>query len=200
MGRRTARVEAFSDGVLAIVITLLVLEIRVPHLHDVTSAREAWIALQSLGPKFGAFALSFAYVAVFWVNHHHFFDLVDDATPGLIWMNNLLLLFLCFVPFPTAFIGEYPANPMALAFFALVLMCAGLAFTLMFGYAFRRGLLIDAVRPHVAQGALRRGLLGPPLYAAAAAGGFWSPGIAWAIFGAVPVFFFLHSMQTPWRK
>ena len=198
MPRGPGRVEAFSDGVLAIVITLLVLEIRIPHLQDALSRREAWEALRLLTPKFVSFVLSFAYVAVFWVNHHHFFDLIAEVRPGLVWLNTLLLLFLCFIPFPTGFIGEFPANPVALALFAVVLMGAGLVFTLMWRYAHRRGLMKPSVRKEAAREAVRRGLLGPPLYAVAAAGAFASPWVAWVVFGVVPVCFFWHSMQSPW--
>ena len=200
MQRGPARVEAFSDGVLAIVITLLVLELRIPHLQDVLSRREAWDALRLLLPKFGSFVLSFAYVAVFWVNHHHFFDVIAEVSPALVWLNNLLLLLLCFIPFPTGFIGEYPSNPVALALFAMVLMGAGLVFTLMWCYAYRRGLMKPSVRPKMAKDAVQRGLLGPPFYAIAAAGGFVAPWVAWAVFVAVPVFFFVHSMRTPWSE
>ena len=191
------RVEAFSDGVLAIVITLLVLELRVPHLRDALSHGEAWAALQGLLPKFVSFLLSFAYVAIFWVNHKHFFGRVAALNPGLLWLNNLLLLFLCFVPFPTAFVGEYPANPVALALFAVVLLCAGLTFTLMWHWAHRWGLMRASVGATEVREAVRTGLMGPPLYAFAAGGAFAAPWIAWSIFGAVPAFFFWHTMRHP---
>ena len=193
------RLEAFSDGVLAIVSTLLVLELKIPILQDVFSRQEAWNALHLLLPKFGSFILSFTYIAVFWVNHHHFFDLIVDVNPGLLWLNNLLLLFLCFIPFPTGFIGEYPANPVALGLFAVILMGAGLVFTWMWDYAYRRGLMKPSVRREAAQEAVRKGLLGPPLYGAAAAGAFVAPWIAWGVFAAVLVFFFQHSMRRPWN-
>ncbi len=198
MPRSPGRVEAFSDGVLAIVITLLVLELKVPVLQDALSRGEAVDALRLLSPKFGSFLLSFAYVAVFWVNHHHFFDLVVEVSPGLLWLNNLLLLFLCVIPFPTAFIGDYPANPVALVCFAAVLMSAGLVFTLMWAYAHRRNLLDASVRAEAARDAVRRGLLGPPLYAVAGAAAFVAPWVAWVVFVAVPAFFFVHSMKRPW--
>ena len=198
MARSPGRVEAFSDGVLAIVITLLVLDLKVPALQDALSSREAVDALRLLSPKFGSFLLSFAYVAVFWVNHHHFFDLVVEVSPVLLWLNNLLLLFLCIIPFPTAFIGAHPANPVALVSFAAVLMSAGLVFTLMWAYAYRRGLMKRSVPREAAKDAVRRGLLGPPLYAVAAAGAFAAPWVAWVVFGAVPAFFFVHSMRRPW--
>jgi len=192
---KTGRVEAFSDGVLAIVITLLVLELKTLHLHDALSRGEALEALRLLLPKFASFLLSFAYVAVFWVNHHRFFDLVARVDTGLVWLNNLFLLFLCFVPFPTEFIGEYPANPVALALFAVVLMSAGFSFTLMWHYAYKQKLLNPSVQKKTAKDAVRRGVFGPLLYVVAAAGAFVTPWIAWIIFSAVPVFFFFHSMQ-----
>ena len=145
MQRNLGRVEAFSDGVLAIVITLLVLEIRVPHLHDALSGAEALAALRVLIPKFGSFLLGFAYVAIFWVNHHRFFTLLRESDSNFVWLNNLLLLFLCFIPFPTAFIGEYPSNAVSLALFALVLMGAGAVFTAMWHYAYHRGLMNRSV-------------------------------------------------------
>jgi Endosomal/lysosomal potassium channel TMEM175 len=101
-----SRVEAFSDGVLAIVITLLVLEIKTPRLHSTENVGQAWLALVDLVPKFASFFLSFFFIAVFWVNHHRLFALIRKVDWGILWLNNLLLLLLCFVPFPTAFIGD----------------------------------------------------------------------------------------------
>ncbi len=200
MSSTSGRVEAFSDGVLAIVITLLVLDLKVPHLHDALSRQEAVEALWLLLPNISSFLLSFAYVAVFWVNHHHFFDLIAKVDPGLLWLNNLFLLFLCVLPFPTGFIGEYPANPVALACFSLILMGAGLVFTLMWRYAFRHRLMHASVRKDVARGAVRRGWLGPPLYGVAAAAAFVAPWVTWVVFGAVPLFFFYHSISAPQRS
>ena len=193
--RGPERLQAFSDGVFAIALTLLVLEIKVPHLYDAASGPEAWEALRLLAPKFGSFLLSFAYVAVFWVNHHHFFDLIDEVSPGLLWVNNLLLLSMCFIPFPTAFIGDYPSNPLALALFAVVVMGAGIVFTAMWPYAHRRGLMRSSVRKDAVKDVVRSGMMGPPLYAIAALAAFKAPWVAWTVFAAVPVFFFWHSMR-----
>lgn len=183
------RLEAFSDGVLAIVITLLVLELKAPHLAAPDDAREALAALAALGPKFLDYLLSFFFVAVFWVNHHRFFRLVQRVDSGLLWLNVLLLLALSFVPFPTGMIGEYPGNAVGLALFALVLLTAGLAFNLMWRHARSRQLYHEGVSPALVAQAARRGLAGPALYALAAALAFVLPPAAWALFGIVPLFY-----------
>src|SRR5215470_5821491 len=98
----TARIEAFSDGVFAIVMTLLVLEIHVPHLGagDVSEALSK--SLLAMTPKFLSYLLSFSIVCIWWVAHHHFFDLLGRSDRGLLWFNSLFLMWLAFVPFPTA--------------------------------------------------------------------------------------------------
>lgn len=183
------RLEAFSDGVLAIVITLLVLELKPPHLAAPDDAREALAALLALGPKFLGYLLSFLFVAVFWVNHHRFFRLVRSVDAGLLWLNVLLLLALSFVPFPTSMIGEYPANATGLALFALVLMTAGIAFNLMWRHARSRQLYQAGVRPALVDRAVARGLVGPALYALAAILAFAWPPAAWLLFIIIPLFY-----------
>jgi uncharacterized membrane protein len=183
------RLEAFSDGVLAIVITLLVLELKTPHLAAPDDAGEALAALLALGPKFLGYLLSFFFVAVFWVNHHRFFRLVQRVDAGLLWLNILLLLALSFVPFPTGMIGEYPGNAAGLALFALVLMTAGLAFNLMWRHARARQLYHASVSPALVAQATARGLVGPALYALAAALAFALPPAAWALFVVIPLFY-----------
>lgn len=181
------RLEAFSDGVLAIAITLLVLEIKAPHLAAPADAREALVALVALGPKFLSYLLSFLFIAVFWVNHHRFFRLVQRVDTGLLWLNIVLLLALSFIPFPTALIGEYPRNPTALALFAVVLMLAGIAFNLMWRHAAGRRLYHEGVPPAAIARATARGLIGPVAYGLAALMAFIFPAAAWAIFIVVPL-------------
>lgn len=183
------RIEAFSDGVLAIVITLLVLEIKSPDLHVPTSPMEALHALLALAPKFASFLLSFLFIAVFWVNHHRFFLLVRQADWGLIWSNNLLLLLLCTVPFPTAFMGDHPNNPVAVALFAFLLLLAGLAFNSMWRQARRRRLMDETVGEELVSRAIARGLVGPVVYACAALLAPLTLPISWAIFLIVPLYY-----------
>lgn len=183
------RIEAFSDGVLAIVITLLVLEIKSPELHDTTSSAEAWQALVALAPKVASFLLSFLFVAVFWVNHHRFFQLVRRADWALLWSNNLLLLLLCAIPFPTAFLGDHPRNPVAVGLFAVLLMAAGVAFNAMWRQARRHQLIDQAVDMALIQRAIRRGLVGPVAYGLAGVLAPFANPLSWLIFVIVPLFY-----------
>ena len=190
------RLEAFSDGVLAIAITLLVLEIKVPHLAIPADAREALAALIALGPKLLSYLLSFLFIAVFWVNHHQFFRLIRHVDAGLLWLNVVLLLALSFIPFPTGMIGEYPRNPVALALFAVVLMVAGLAFNLMWRHAESQKLYYDGVTSAAIARAKARGLVGPVLYSLAAVLAFVLPLAAWALFIGIPLIYIFRRRET----
>src|SRR5947208_16798801 len=110
MAEGTARVEAFSDGVFAIAITLLILEIRVP---PAGGAGGLWAGLLALWPSYVAFLLSFFVVLVMWVNHHELMRLVRVVTYPLLFANGLLLLTVTFVPFPTAVLAQHLATPEA---------------------------------------------------------------------------------------
>ena len=100
-----SRSEAFSDGVLAIVITLLVLEIKVPQALPNDEAAP-WRAIAGQLPMIRAWVVSFLFVLVFWVSHHYFFDMPKKVDRGLLWLNGLFLLAICFMPFPTALSGS----------------------------------------------------------------------------------------------
>lgn len=180
------RVEAFSDGVLAIVITLLVLEIKVPYLEYVQDIDSSVSALLGLAPKFLGYFLSFVFIAVFWVNHHRFFRLVKRVDNGLLWLNVFLLLALSFTPFPTAWIGEYPSNAIGLVLFSIVLMVAGITFYLMWRYANCAGLFQDSSDPQIIKQAEKLGLLGPIIYLVAGIFAFVLPPVTWLLFFVVP--------------
>ena len=101
------RLEAFCDGVFAIALTLLIIDIKVPTAEGIGSTRELWLALKRLGPSIFAFILSFAVILITWVNHHRFFRQVNKSSPSFVYANGLLLLTVVFMPFPTAMLGEY---------------------------------------------------------------------------------------------
>lgn len=112
------RIEAFSDGVIAIIITIMVLELKVPHTTDIGT-------LYSLAPIFLSYVLSFIYVAIYWNNHHHLFQIVEHINGSILWTNIHLLFWLSLIPFVTAWAGEnhFEALPVA-AYGFVLLMCA----------------------------------------------------------------------------
>jgi uncharacterized membrane protein len=105
--RETARLEAFSDGIFAIAITLLILEVRVPELHDTEDGRRLGRALLDLWPAYLAYVTSFVTILIMWVNHHTIFKVIGRVSHTLFLLNGVLLLCITFVPFPTALMSEY---------------------------------------------------------------------------------------------
>jgi uncharacterized membrane protein len=115
------RLEAFSDGVLAIVITIMVLELKVPHTTH-------WSALQDLVPVFGSYALSFVYVGIYWNNHHHLFQAVKHVNGAVLWANLHLLFWLSLFPFVTGWMGENHFAAVTVVVYGSVLIMAGVAY------------------------------------------------------------------------
>ena len=187
----TGRIEAFSDGVIAIVVTLLILEIRIPEIHQLTNAA-ALSALIPVIPKLISFAVSFITVAIFWVNHHHFFHPIEKSDGELLWFNNHLLFWLTVIPFVTAFIGDYPTIPLIVALYGFVLFMAALAFTLMsYHVFFRCELLPERISMATRKKQFKRSLFGVFLYGSSVIVAFIHPYLALAIFAIVPIYFFL---------
>lgn len=118
------RLEAFSDGVVAVIITIMVLELKLPHGGDLASLAPAW-------PTFAAYLLSFANIGIYWNNHHHMFLAIDGIDGFSMWANLHLLFWLSLVPFMTAWIGEHRSEAIPTALYGLVLLCAALAYTLL---------------------------------------------------------------------
>lgn len=102
-----ARLEAFSDGVFAIALTLLIIDIKLPHSTEINSTAEFWQELKHMIPSILAFVLSFAIILITWVNHHNAFKLASKSSPAFIYANGMLLLSVVFIPFPTSLIGEF---------------------------------------------------------------------------------------------
>jgi uncharacterized membrane protein len=121
---KKGRLEAFSDGVLAIIITIMVLELKVPHGDDIRSL------LYEL-PVLFSYLLSFIYIGIYWNNHHHMLYLVDSITGTVLWANLNLLFWLSLVPFVTAWMGENHFSKMPVAAYGIVLIMCALSFTLL---------------------------------------------------------------------
>ena len=101
------RLETFCDGVFAIALTLLIIDIKVPPPETVGTTRDLWLALGRLAPALTAFVVSFAIILITWVNHHRFFKRVNRSSTSFVYANGLLLLTVVLMPFPTALVGEY---------------------------------------------------------------------------------------------
>ncbi len=118
------RLEAFSDGVIAILITIMVLELKVPHSAEPS-------ALVPLIPVFLSYVISFVYLAIYWNNHHHLFQIVKHINGSTLWANMHLLFWLSVVPFVTAWSGENHFAPLPVAVYGSVLLLSALAFTIL---------------------------------------------------------------------
>jgi uncharacterized membrane protein len=119
-----ARLEAFSDGVLAIIITIMVLELKVPHGTDLE-------AIQPLLPVLASYVLSFVFVGIYWNNHHHLLHIAKRVTGGIMWANLHLLFWLSLVPFVTGWVGEHHGAQLPTALYGVVLLMAALAYTIL---------------------------------------------------------------------
>src|SRR3954468_22070773 len=116
------RLTAFSDGVVAIIITIMVLELKVPHGAE-------WSALASLAPVFASYILSFIYIGIYWNNHHHLLHTCTSVNGAILWANNHLLFWLSLVPFVTSWMGENHEASLPTAAYGLVLVMSAVAYT-----------------------------------------------------------------------
>jgi uncharacterized membrane protein len=118
------RLEAFSDAVIAILLTIMVLELKTPHGED-------WGALRPLVPVFSSYVLSFVFLGIYWNNHHHMLHAADRINGKILWANLHLLFWLSLVPFVTAWMGENHAAPLPTAFYGVVLLLSGIAYLIL---------------------------------------------------------------------
>lgn len=169
-GNATARIEAFSDGVFAIAITLLVLEIRVPHVEEGASLPGALLALW---PSYSGYAISFLQIGVIWANHHNRFRFVKRSDHVLLFLNIVFLMCVAFIPFPTALLAEYiqgseGERQTAVAVYSGTLAVTAVFFTLLWLYAANDYRLVDrGLDPTLLRAMTRRYLAGMVLYIAA---------------------------------
>jgi uncharacterized membrane protein len=117
------RLEAFSDGVMAVIITIMALDLKAPEDADPAALFKLW-------PSFAIYLVSFAFIAIYWINHHAIIAAARQATATLIWANNALLFCLSLIPFATAYVGETRLSPFATAIYAALQFACGLAFML----------------------------------------------------------------------
>jgi uncharacterized membrane protein len=186
-----SRIEAFSDGVFAIVITLLVLEIKVPSLRGTVSDAALIAALIEELPVIASCVVTFFIIAIMWVSHHQFWHSLRQADWPLLWLNNLVLLFIVFIPIPTWMLGAYPTLHTPAVAFGAVMTGAGLAFLAMRAYANGQAGLIDMTAAEKRR-ALLRSAIGPALNLAGSLVALWAPRWSFALYTAVPIIYFLQ--------
>jgi uncharacterized membrane protein len=190
------RLEAFSDGVIAIVITLLVLEIRIPQLTQQMGNHEVLKVLTQLVPSCAAYLISFAVCAVWWVAHHNLIHDLREVNRQLLWANNLFLLWLALLPLPTALLGQNLMQPIVCALYGAVGVLTGSSFCLMRWYASGRGSLMKTETPaDETRRKVRISLLSPCLYLVGAAMSFVDPRIALSFYAAIAVYFAVVGMS-----
>jgi uncharacterized membrane protein len=170
---KTTRLEAFSDGVLAIIITIMVLELKVPHAVDLA-------ALKPVLPVLLSYVLSFIYLGIYWNNHHHLFQATEQVSGGILWANLHLLFWLSLFPFTTAWMGENHLAAIPTAVYGFVLLMAAIAY-----YILQRTIIARQGRESLlaqAVGKDWKGKLSPVLYLVAIPLAFVSSWIAGGLY------------------
>jgi TMEM175 potassium channel family protein len=195
----TRRLEAFSDGVFAIAITLLVLELAVP------TGDHLWHQLGDEWPSFAAFFVSFWVIGIIWVNHHGVVDHLKRADRGVLYLNLLVLFTVVFIPFPTALLAEHLKSGVdeqtAAIVYASSFLAMAIAYGLLWTYITRHRELLGV---ELSDEEVRRTsitfLIGNPFYAAAVAVAFVSPAAVLVIIGALAVYYMAAGMRSPYGQ
>jgi uncharacterized membrane protein len=196
-----ARTEAFSDGVFAIAITLLILEIRLPK-EEAGHAASLWPMLASIWPSYIAYVLSFVIIGIMWANHRNIFRYIRRVDHLFVMINVGLLLFVSFVPFPTAVLADHLRDPenrvAATAFYGASFVPTALFFNLLWRYAASgRRLLRDEADQALIDYTSREYLIGPAIYGTATLLAFVSPGISLGVHALVAVIYVIpHRART----
>ncbi|MEG3086022.1 TMEM175 family protein [Sphingomonas sp. PB4P5] len=181
------RIEAFSDGVIAIIITIMVLELKVPH-------GTAFADLLPTVPVLLSYVLSFTYVGIYWNNHHHLFQAARGVTGAIMWANLHLLFWMSLIPFVTSWIGESGDAVAPVASYGIILLMTAAAYQLLATMLARH----DGPESQLAEaiGHDRKGMLSLALYAAGIAASFIWPDLGLAIYVAVAVMWFVPDRRV----
>jgi uncharacterized membrane protein len=179
---KTTRLDAFSDGIIAVISTIMVLDLRPPH--------EATLAgLAAMMPDFLVYALSFLMVAIMWINHHQYFLHARTATTGLIWSNAFLLFWMSLIPFVTAWLGDHPLAPLPLLAYSADMVLSTVGF-LLIQSAITCQVREDETLKCIFDRDRLKAAIALVLYAAAGLLAWWSPYPAIAIFVLIPLAYF----------
>jgi uncharacterized membrane protein len=183
--KENARIEAFSDGVFAIAITLLVLQLKVPPVSTVQSVDDLWKNLVNLWPSYFAFILSFGILLVSWVNHHYLFNVLDKSSRPFLYANGFFLMTITFMPFPTALLAEYISTEFAkpaIAFYCFGGVVNSLGWNLLLQTLYKPRKLINSDKNVELINSIKRSVrIGLAIYMATFVLAFWLPYVALVI-------------------
>jgi uncharacterized membrane protein len=191
----STRIEALADGVFAIVMTLLVFDLRLPEVP----LEELPAALIALWPKFLGYAVSFLLLGIYWIGHRNQFNFIRRADQNFHWLNIFFFGVVCLVPFSTGLLSRYPDAVLAIAIYGLNLISIGVALFFIWTYATYRGHLVDGdLPPAVVRLGKQRSLLAPACYIVAILAGFINPRISLVIYALVPLIYIFPGLQHFW--
>ena len=181
----STRLEAFSDGVIAIIVTIMVLELKVPHGDTLDALLPLW-------PTFLSYALSFFLVAIYWINHHQLFTRVEAVDHNILWANNLLLFCISLIPFVTAYVGENHLSSFPAALYSGLMFVCGLAFMVL------AKTIVKVSRDDPAilaldRAATRKNIVALCIYAVGVALAFVHPGVTFVCIAVVALMYFSPS-------
>ena len=187
------RLEAFSDGVMAIIITIMVLELAVPNVQKDGASADTLRALWGLRFVFISYVLSFAYLAIYWNNHHHMLFVTERISGGVLWANMHLLFWLSLIPFATAWMGENDFSRVPTAVYGAVLLMDAIAY-----YILQRSIIHSQGTQSLLARAIGRDLKGkasPILYATAIPAALWQPWLSYAIYVGVALMWIIPDLR-----
>jgi len=181
----TDRVEALSDGLFAVALTLLILDVKVPEVREVPAG--VLPAFLQILPRIGIYVLSYLVVGYCWIWHHLTFAVIVRATRALLWINLLMLIAVSFLPFSTAFVARYPSTRTSVAVYGLNLLWFSVMLNVLWTHAMRNGLLAQELDEATITASTRRGYFVTVLCVIAIALGFVNPYLGLAIFVLIPI-------------
>lgn len=194
----TTRVETFSDGVIAIVITVMVLALKIPALDRDYSTSTLMRQFHELLPYFIAYAFSFMMIGIFWTNHHHMFHLLERADEHLLWQNLLFLFWISLIPFSTAMVGAHPGQQTVVALYGFIMLMSTLSFTIMRSYSIRKKLVhqdedqeLNRKITFISKRARTKSYIGTAAYLVSIPAAFVHVNLAYFCFIVPPILFFM---------
>ncbi len=200
-GLTKARLETLTDGVFAIVMTLLILDIKVPMVPRASVTEDLPAALTLLWPRILSYAISFVLLGVYWIGHHALFHYIRKSDRTLLWINMIFMMAVAFVPFSAALMSEYGRQAIAVRIYGLNQLAAGLSLYAQWWYATRGRRLVDHdLDPRIIRLASQRILMAPLFYTVAIVVSGYEPILCVLIYALVPLYYiFPGRIDRHWR-